>query len=225
MTSTKRAADGSQICCPVCTRDFNTKADADGIVVELKKYISKIPRKIADLDEKILKNNEQYESIVKLTPIKEIYDKLRNHELPQLRNQIDELKDVELKTLRNALRQNEYESRALDERKQLSDKLLNLILTISQYSKEINELDERINKMNSNIDTCFEKTLDEIQEERNDLQDKFSNINDKHEFKLKQLRSFEDKLCVMKEKLNSLNNERLTLGKVFNWVLIGCAEC
>jgi hypothetical protein len=222
--STTKKTDCDQVSCPVCMRDFNSKSETEIIVVELKRYISKIPRKIADLDEKIMKNNEKYEDIVKLTPIKEIYENLKNTDLPQLRDQIGQLKDVELKSLKTSLRQNEYELRTLDERKQLSDKLLNLILTTSQYLSEVDGLDDRISGMSASITQFSDKTLDEVKQERSEMTEKFNNLNDKLEFKQKQLRNFEDKLCLMKETLNSLNNERLSLGGFSIMLLFDCVN-
>ncbi len=202
--------------CPVCRRDFADVDEMNETINELRKYTSKLPQKITDLENKIKVAQDKLNDMVNAKSIKEAYDRLKNGELVSLKTQIDQYDKDMLPKLRAELKESDAELKEIEKRKQFAEQLQNEIVIIDKYASECNDIERKIDMVNRNNPQLSGSDdanldLDELNMEKSAIQTEMSRLAKLIESKRDEMtRNYArtDQINSMKEKLNEMKTRR-----------------
>jgi DNA repair protein RAD50 len=203
--------------CPICMRDFKNEHELDETVKELKKFTNKLPQKINDIESKLKQSEQQVDQMINMKSTKEMYDRLKFEQLPQLRQQIDQLDRDVLPKIKKELKEHQETLRELETQKKCSDHLQNEIVLIDKYACEARDLDRKLKQSVSCMNTSSsllhdsqEHDLSTLNQQKQDLQHNIEELNreiDENRNDMQSNYSRMDKVNNLKEKLNQLKSK------------------
>ncbi len=146
-----KSVDSECVSCPVCLRIFKDQSELDDTIRELKKYTSKLPQKMKDLETKIVDGENKIQKMIQAKPIKESYENLKNRDLANLKSQIDTLDRNVLPKIKSELKQNQEMLSKLEKLRSCSEQLQNEIVIIDKYAHESKDLEKKIQSQNVHL--------------------------------------------------------------------------
>lgn len=145
--------------CPVCMRDFKDQQEIDDTVTELKNYSKKLPKKMLAIDEKIKDTEQKVLNMIKMKPTKEVYEKIKNHDLAELREQMDNLDRNVTPKIKKDLKENNDKIKKIESVKSYSESIQNEVVIVDKYANEIRSLDQKILQQKSLLGKFNSKIL------------------------------------------------------------------
>ena len=222
-----KSVDSECVSCPVCLRIFKDQSELDDTIRELKKYTSKLPQKMKDLETKIVDGENKIQKMIQAKPIKESYENLKNRDLANLKSQIDTLDRNVLPKIKSELKQNQEMLSKLEKLRSCSEQLQNEIVIIDKYAHESKDLEKKIHSQNVHLNALnasisqediTDLEIDADENILNQLKTKKTSLQSDLQLLVKQIQLKQDELTknysltdtinTLKEKLNSLKTKR-----------------
>nr|AGH55903.1 Rad50 [Brachionus manjavacas] len=176
--------------CPVCMRMFKDIDEVNDTVNELNKYTRKIPQKVQDLDQKLKSNEQNLEKMFNAKSVKESYDKIKNNELTQLKQKIEEHDKNILPKLRKEL-----------------------IETDDKCTSEVRDVEKKIESLarNGNLEAADDTDLETLSEQKMVIQGELEQISRSIQSDQEEISSYyarSDQIHKIREKLNDYKTRR-----------------
>jgi len=223
-----KSVDSDCVSCPVCLRLFKDQSELDDTIRELKKYTSKLPQKMKDLDAKIVESELKIQKMINMKPIKESYENIKNNEIANIKSQVESYDRNVLPKIKNELKNNQESLKKLEQLKSCSDLIQNEIVLIDKYANESKDLEKKIqiqnktlNDLNASIsqndldeleiDSKRGSILNQLNEQKSKIQNEMQALNIQIQSKQDELNknyTLHDLINNLKEKLNSLKTKR-----------------
>ncbi len=211
--------------CPVCSRDFKDQQEVDDTIRELKTFSQKIPKKMHAIDEKLTETELKLQRVISLKPTKETYERLKNVEISELREQIESLERNVTPKLKRELLETETLIKNAEKIKTAAETMQTEVVLIDKYCNEIAQLQGKIDDQHRLIQSSKEgestddeedetSPLDRIKQMKASVQSKLVEINRRIEgiqAEVAMNYADQDDVNVLKEKLNELKQRKTDL--------------
>ncbi|CAB3360173.1 Hypothetical predicted protein [Cloeon dipterum] len=198
-------------CCPLCHRDFAAQKESEKLIQELNSKMKDYPSKMKECAESQQKLQQKLSQLQQLIPSQKKIDNLRSNEIPQLRDQIEDL-EMSLAAA------NAEESSASGKLK-VPEKILSVAETlrsemalVDKFQEEIYSLREKLLSVEDKLELCGStRSLEEAQADQNRITLAIKKLQKAAEEKQNALNQHQQKVNEMKDRKNNLTKELLEI--------------
>ncbi|CAF3607338.1 unnamed protein product [Rotaria sp. Silwood1] len=205
----------SDPCCPLCYRKFEKQSEGEQLIRDMELQI-KGPEYRNKIDRDLTLLQEKFEKCLNLKSIHSQLQDLEDKDIPTLKNSMKQLDNeiLQLKTKQNDLEQelNDHICLPLEQCEQIKTD----IIMLNKYINERKDFETKINICQQKLTkgqktTTIPRSLDEVKQIKNDIQNQFDYLDKELQCKHKELRSQQDLIQELRESLTELKNEKLKL--------------
>uniref|UniRef100_A0A914VK30 Zinc-hook domain-containing protein n=1 Tax=Plectus sambesii TaxID=2011161 RepID=A0A914VK30_9BILA len=198
-------------CCPLCERDYNSANESKKLIDKISRKIKNAPAELTTLERKIVESEELRTKLISVQPIVDLVRNIAETELPELNNSLEEASEIliglrrERETLENELDRVKRDEHAL--RPVEADASL-----VDRHRRTVNDLDAEIEQLTKLLGMALSvRDSDTIQREVEDSRKTLSELEEEVEAKQTALDAERTQYINVKEALNTLRTERLTI--------------
>ncbi|XKL64892.1 hypothetical protein PGB90_004978 [Kerria lacca] len=187
--------------CPLCRREFNEDSEVKKLTDELKGRLQKMPVELERVENELSNITKRHETALQLKPLHEQINIMCTEELPRFRTESKNIA-TQIETVRSRIEENRLQLMGPQSDETVAKSLLSDTTLMDQYQREIQTTDREIVKLESKFPILTSaRTLQEANDEQDELRTQLSNIR-------KTLESDQKKLSIYNEKFNKLSEEK-----------------
>lgn len=201
-------------CCPLCHRNFQEQNKVTDLIKEMETdIIRNQPNRLKKCEEELKLQQEKYDNMLQLKPIVEKVIQCEENDLKKLNERFEKVK--------NSVKQSQVAVKNLEASKAEPEKKLllykNMIGDIKFWDRCIDEI-QQLKKTVNNLETQManagvktEKTLEELQAQRESLKSSFKETRNHLEALQLKLNKHNERLHEARETYNKLHEEQLKI--------------
>lgn len=201
-------------CCPLCHREFEQEQEVRELILELENKLRMVPSKLQKAERDLDDHQKKYDAIQQLKPVKESMNKISSCDLPQLKKELDNVKNTISKLSKEIeTKQELLQDQQCDE--SLAKAMQPDVLMIDRYLAEVKETDKKIasqmSLLSGQLRGSSNKSIQEVTSEKEDIQLQLSTCNRQLDHKRQKLGDYSEKVNKLHGQVNSLNSKKLQI--------------
>lgn len=201
----------NQSCCPVCQRVFQTEAELQDVISDLRSKLRLAPDKLKSTESDLKRKEKKRDEMMSLKPLRRTVVELQDKEIPDLRNKIQNA-NRDLTGLKGEIEEQEsLLQTALSEEEGAKAHLQDITL-MERYQIDIRDVERKIAQQEAKL-LCVDlsRTVLQVSQEKQEKKHMWDTITGKIELNQKLKQDQQSQIQQLKSAVNELKAEKLQI--------------
>uniref|UniRef100_A0AAV2JAL9 Zinc-hook domain-containing protein n=1 Tax=Knipowitschia caucasica TaxID=637954 RepID=A0AAV2JAL9_KNICA len=198
-------------CCPVCQRTFPAESDLQDVISDMQSKLRLVPDKLKNTEQDLKRKERKKEEMMSLRPVRESISRLKEKELPELRNRLQGVnRDIE--RLKEEVETKETQLGMLMSEEETAKACLQDISLMDRYLMDLKEVERKIAQQATKLQGVdLTRSIQQVSQEKQETQHKLDTTSSKMELKRKLIQDQQEDIQRLKSAVNETRAEKLQL--------------
>ncbi|XP_043925133.1 DNA repair protein RAD50 [Protopterus annectens] len=198
-------------CCPVCQRVFSSEAELQDVISDMQSKLRLVPDKLKTTETELKKKERRRDDMMSLKPIRETVTELREKDLPELRNKLQNV-NRDIQRLKNDIEELETLHITLISEEESAKACLQDITLMERYQMELRDVERKIAQQATKLQGVdMSRTMQQVNQEKQENKHHVDTVSGKIDFKRKLMQDQQEEIQSLKSIVNELRSEKLQI--------------
>ncbi|NXY81394.1 RAD50 protein, partial [Alcedo cyanopectus] len=201
----------NQSCCPVCQRVFETEAELQDVISDLKSKLRLAPDKLKSTESELKRKERKRDEMLSLKPHRQTVVELQERDIPSLRSKIQNA-NKDLTALKGEIEEQGLLLQTALSEEDSAKACLQDITLMERYQTDIRDVERKIAQQEAKLlGVDLSRTVLQVSHEKQEKKHLWDTVTGKMELKQKQKQDQQEQIQQLKGTVNELKAERLQL--------------
>ncbi|KAJ7997242.1 hypothetical protein DPEC_G00226940 [Dallia pectoralis] len=198
-------------CCPVCQRVFPSEAELQDVISDMQSKLRLVPDKLKNTEQDLKKKEKRKDDMMALKPIRQSVVELKEKELPELRNRLQNVnRDIE--RLKGDVEEQETLLSTQMSEEETAKACLQDISLMDRYQMDLRDVERKITQQAAKLQGVdLNRTIQQVNQEKQENQHCLDTTSSKIEMKRKMMQDQQDQIQTLRSSVNSIRAEKLQI--------------
>uniref|UniRef100_A0A6Q2X4D5 Zinc-hook domain-containing protein n=1 Tax=Esox lucius TaxID=8010 RepID=A0A6Q2X4D5_ESOLU len=203
--------DEGEPCCPVCQRVFPSEAELQDVISDMQSKLRLVPDKLKNTEQDLKKKERRKDEMMALKPIRQSIVELKEKELPELRNRLQNVnRDIE--RLKGDVEEQETLLSTQMSEEDTAKACLQDISLMDRYQMDLRDVERKIAQQAAKLQGVdLSRTIQQVSQEKQETQHCLDTTSSKMEMKRKMIQDQQDQIQTLKSSVNEIRGEKLQI--------------